>query len=92
MEELDLEALARKRVKMKRDYLVHVMLYVSVNLALFGIWTATGGGYPWFVWPLFAWGIGIVANTMVVLMELWTPEEKAVERELRRLQRSSRPG
>jgi hypothetical protein len=85
MDESELERLARKRVQMKRGYLIHVLLYVSVNFMLFILWSATGRGYPWFVWPLVGWGIALVANTIVVVMELLAPEERAVRRELRRL-------
>jgi hypothetical protein len=87
MDDTDLEKVARKRVQMKRGYMVHLLLYLSVNLMLFIIWNVTGRGYPWFIWPLAGWGIGIVANTIVVVMELVAPEERAVQRELRRLHR-----
>jgi hypothetical protein len=83
----DVEKLARKRVQMKRGYVIHLLLYASVNLMLVIIWNVTGRGYPWFLWPLAGWGIGIIANTIVVAMELLAPEEKAVARELRRLHR-----
>lgn len=82
-----LEALARKRVKLRRDFGMHLVLYLCVNAMLVGIWAITGRGYPWFLWPLFGWGIGIVAHALATAMEFLLPEERAVERELRRLQR-----
>lgn len=87
MEGNDLERLARKRVQMKRGYVTHLTLYLFVNLMLILVWYVTGRGYPWFLWPLVGWGVGIVANTIVVAMELLAPEEEAIEREMRRLHR-----
>jgi len=56
----ELVKLARERVEEKKGFFSHLATYVVVNLALFLIWTfATGGGYPWFVWPLGGWGIGL---------------------------------
>jgi 2TM domain-containing protein len=80
-----LQEVARKRVQMKRGFAVHLTLYVTVNSLLFAIWYLTGKGYPWFLWPLAGWGVGIVANTIAVAMELLFPEEAAVDREMKRL-------
>jgi hypothetical protein len=54
---------------------------------LFIIWSVTGKGYPWFIWPLAGWGIGIFANAVALVMELLSPEEQAIEREMRRMHR-----
>lgn len=40
----------------------HVGAFVGVNAGLAGLWFFTGGGFPWFLIPLFAWGIGVAAN------------------------------
>lgn len=41
----------------------HVSVFIAVNLLLLIIWaTTTPGGYPWFLYPLFGWGIGVVAH------------------------------
>ena len=87
MEETQLHKLARKRVQMKRGFAVHLLLYLFVNAMLIFIWRLTGSGYPWFVWPLFGWGVGIFANAVVLVMELLSPEEQAIEREMRRMHR-----
>jgi hypothetical protein len=85
MDETEVQKLARKRVQMKRGFVVHLLLYVFVNAMLFIIWNVTGKGYPWFIWPLAGWGIGIFANAIALVMELFSPEEQAVEREMRRI-------
>jgi hypothetical protein len=86
MDNRELHAVARRRVQMKRGLLIHLALYVAVNAMLFLIWNLTGRGYPWFVWPLAGWGVGVFANGLVVVMELFLPEDRAIERELRRIQ------
>jgi hypothetical protein len=87
MDETELHKVARRRVQMKRGFLTHFMIYVVVNAMLILIWSMTGRGYPWFIWPLAGWGIGILANGIAVAMELFAPEDRAIERELRRMHR-----
>ena len=86
MNETELHKTARRRVQMKRGFFVHLLLYVAVNTMLVVIWSMTGRGYPWFIWPLAGWGIGIIANAIAVAMEVFAPEERAIEREMRRLE------
>lgn len=41
---------------------------------------------PWFLWPMFGWGIGIAGHVISDLLGPGSPgEERAVARELRRL-------
>ncbi|NBF41759.1 MAG: hypothetical protein GVY14_15225 [Spirochaetes bacterium] len=40
----------------------HAAVYTAVNAGLFGIWAWTGAGFPWFLIPLFAWGIGLSSH------------------------------
>ena len=47
---------ARKRVAFK----IHLIVYCVVNASLWFIWWITGSGYPWPVWPVFGWGIGLI--------------------------------
>ena len=41
---------------------IHATVYVAVNLMLVLIWAITGAGYPWFLFPLAAWGVGLAAH------------------------------
>jgi hypothetical protein len=47
---------ARKRVEFRR----HLATYGVINAMLWLIWFATGQGYPWPVWPMAGWGIGVI--------------------------------
>jgi len=49
--------------KEKSGFRGHLISYASVNGGLFFIWAMTSfGGFPWFLIPLLAWGIGIASH------------------------------
>ena len=58
----DLRDRAIARLKQKRDFGVHLFVYLVVNSFLIGIWAVTGAGFFWPAFPLFRWGIGLVLN------------------------------
>jgi hypothetical protein len=59
---------AEKRVDEKLEFRTHLLVYLSVNFVIFMIWliiALTSGGsawWPWFLFPLLGWGIGIVMH------------------------------
>ena len=68
MSEEEVYALARKRVKEKKDFYNHVAIYAVINVLLVIIWAFTGRGYPWFVWPLAGWGVGLIFHGLDVFI------------------------
>jgi hypothetical protein len=60
----ELRVIARKTAEKKAGFYTHLAIYGVVNLFLIAIWYITGAGFPWFVFILFGWGIGIVAHYM----------------------------
>jgi Domain of unknown function (DUF1707)/2TM domain len=40
----------------------HTRTYLAVIALLWLIWLVTGAGYPWPVWPMLGWGIGVVGH------------------------------
>ena len=63
MKEQELREQAIKRLEEKREFRQHLAIYLLVNAALSAIWYFTNsGGYFWPIWPMFGWGIGIVAH------------------------------
>jgi Domain of unknown function (DUF1707)/2TM domain len=36
--------------------------YLAVMALLWLIWLVTGAGYPWPVWPMLGWGIGVIGH------------------------------
>jgi hypothetical protein len=84
--EEELREVARRRVANRQGFITHAILFLLVNAALFGIWLATGAHYPWFVWPLFGWGIGIVGHALSLALGPGSASERrAFDREMRRL-------
>ena len=50
------------RLKKKRDFATHVVVYVLVNAFLVAIWAFTGADFFWPIFPILGWGIGLGAN------------------------------
>ena len=73
-----------RRILRRRVFLVHASVYLATNLSLFAIWALAGGGYPWFVFPIVGWGIGLAAHGAVAFL-LESPQDLVLEREQRRL-------
>ncbi len=44
---------------------IHLTVFVMVQILLFVIWLAVGGGFPWFLIVLVAWGIGLAVHGVV---------------------------
>lgn len=70
MTEEELRRRAEKIARDKAGFQVHLAIYFAVNAFLAGIWYFTsvphGSVFPWFVFPLFGWGIGIVGHFVAV--------------------------
>jgi hypothetical protein len=61
--EADLREQAIARLKKKRDFRTHLLMYFAVNAMLVVIWAITSdGGLFWPIFPILGWGIGVVAN------------------------------
>jgi hypothetical protein len=58
----DLREVALKRIKKRRDFRTHVVVYSLVNISLWGIWMVTGTGFPWPVFVTGGWGIGLLLD------------------------------
>ena len=82
---------ARRRVKAKKDFYVHLAVYVCVNTFLILIWAfAAGGGFPWFIFPLGGWGIGIVFHFLEVFVFERKSDRGAIEKEAEKIKREQR--
>ena len=76
---------AVKRLKKRRDFYGHVLVYLLVNSFLVVIWWMTSpDGFFWPVFPIVGWGIGVVMNAWDVYYSEDLDEEK-IAREMRHL-------
>jgi hypothetical protein len=51
--------------KERDGLMIHATVYVAVNALLFVIWLVTWTGFPWFLFPLMGWGVGLASHTAV---------------------------
>jgi len=82
----ELRKKAEKRAEERLGFYIHLGIYAIVNLFLIAIWWFTGGigTFPWFIFPLFGWGIGIVAHFIAVYIST-NLMDKMAEKELEKL-------
>ena len=83
--------LARQRVEEKKGFYIHLTVYVLVNILLILIWFFTGAGFPWFIFPLGGWGIGLLFHFLGVFVfsrggSAW--EKKEIEKEAERIRKN----
>lgn len=83
--------MAEKRVKAKVDFYWHLASYVVVNAMLVAIYllTSLAAGeltYPWPVWPMLGWGVGLLLHFFGVFIFPDNPEtrQRMVQKELSR--------
>ena len=82
---------AKKRVKAKQEFYKHLAVYAIVNTMLILIWAfAAGGGYPWFVWVLGGWGIGIIFNFLDAFVWIRKKNTVDIEKEAEKIKRERR--
>ncbi|AEW03132.1 hypothetical protein A4D02_03795 [Niastella koreensis] len=78
--------IAKRRVGFKYN----LIAYLGMNCFFWGIWLFTGsnngyGGFPWPIWPMFGWGIGVLYQFFDAYV--FTKNGSSVEREYEKLKR-----
>jgi hypothetical protein len=86
-EEQELRARAEQRVSDRSHLLQHIGSYIIINGFLVVVWALTGHGYPWFLWVMAGWGIGLAAHIVGYFTGTrgQAVRDKMVEREMERL-------
>ena len=76
---------AIKRLKKRRDFHAHLLIYALVNVFLVAIWAVVDAhGFFWPVFPIAGWGIGVIMNAWDVYGRQEITEED-IHREMDRL-------
>jgi hypothetical protein len=73
------------RLKKRRDFHTHLLVYVLVNAFLVVIWAVSdAGAFFWPIFPIVGWGIAVVLNAwdVYVVREI---DEAQIQREMNRL-------
>jgi len=89
MSEEEIYRKAREIVEEKKGFYTHFAVYIGVNILLVIIWVATGAGFPWFVFPLGGWGIGILFHFLgvYVFSRQTERDRREIEKEAERLRK-----
>lgn len=84
----ELRSRARKNAEARVGFYIHFSAYIMVNLFLVALWWLTRSFtiFPWFIFPLFGWGIGVVAHAIGTFGGPSYVDRKA-EEEFRRLKK-----
>ncbi|HZU80439.1 MAG TPA: 2TM domain-containing protein [Acidimicrobiales bacterium] len=80
---------ATGRIRARRDFGSHFVVFLIVNAALVGVWSLSGG-YFWPAWVMAAWGVGIFMHAWDVFLRPPITEADIaaeIEREHRRARR-----
>ena len=83
----EINKIAKKRAKKKKDFYYHLGVYVGVNILIIGVWALTDVGpdieYPWFIWSWIVWGIGILFHYLWVFVFERKTDRSAKEKKQR---------
>ena len=91
-----IEQRARRRVALKKGFLIHALVFVLVNAGLYLIWSAGGWGDGWGqrhasarFFPMWGWALGLTIHGIVVFIRLQGEgvTERMVDREIEALKR-----
>jgi hypothetical protein len=86
----DLRRMAVRRAEAKLGFRSHVIAYAVVNAGLLAINLMTSPGYIWALWPMFGWGIGLVAHWASVYIDGDNVRDRMIEAEYEKLLRGKR--
>ena len=87
--ELFLRERAVRRLKKRRDFGAHLLMYTMVNAFLVAIWAMSDRhGFFWPVFPLAGWGIAVVMNAWDVYRSD-EPTEEQISHEVDRIKSSA---
>jgi signal transduction histidine kinase len=78
---------ARQQASREAGFYIHLMWYGIVIGFLFILNLVTSFSYPWFLWPAFGWGFGLVSHYAAVFGWDWIRQrvfDPAVAREVQR--------
>ena len=86
--DLQLWYIAQKRVSFK----YHLGTYIVINAFFWILWYFSGrnstyDGWPWPIWPMIGWGIGLFFHWMGAYV---FPQENTVEKEYEKLKQQGK--
>ncbi|HSP71547.1 MAG TPA: 2TM domain-containing protein [Gaiellaceae bacterium] len=80
--ELALREREARRIARRQWFWLHFAVFAMVQVFLLVVWWLSSSHYPWFIFPLFGWGIVIAAHAVYAFL-VRDPEEIMIERSRR---------
>lgn len=77
--ELSLREREARRIARRQWFWLHLAVYVTIQVFLVVIWALGSTSYPWFIYPLFGWGVFVAAHAVYAFV-VRDPEEIMIER------------
>lgn len=74
---------AVKRIKARRDFKRHVVIYASLNTVIVVVWLLSRASFFWPIFPMFGWGVGLAIHGWNVYFQNPISEEE-IRREMKR--------
>jgi uncharacterized membrane protein len=87
MTEEEIYEAAKKRVEEKKGFRSHFIIYLCVNALLVIIWAVTGADFPWFVFPLGGWGIGVLIHFLNIYVFSREADTREIEKEAEKIRK-----
>ena len=88
MSEDEIYEQAKRRVEARKGFFIHLIVYICVNILLIIIWAfVAGGGFPWFIFPLVGWGIGLLFHGLGAFVFGQKSDRGAIEKEAEKIRR-----
>jgi hypothetical protein len=60
---------SRKHAEAKLAFYTDLTAYIIVNAGLFLIWYLNGQGFPWFVFVIIFWGLGVASHGVALFRQ-----------------------
>lgn len=76
----------RKQAHKRVEFRTHLLVYCVIIGSLWLIWIFTGRNYPWPIWPMIGWGIGLIFH---YLFDFRSSKFLSEEEEYKRLKRKN---
>jgi hypothetical protein len=80
--ELALREREAKRIARRQWFWLDFAVFLTTQVFLIVVWALSSSSYPWFIFPLFGWGIFLAAHAVYAFV-VRDPEEILVERAAR---------
>lgn len=80
--ELALREREARRIARRQWFWLHFAVFATIQVFLVIVWRLSETNYPWYIFPLFGWGVLVAAHTVYAFL-IRHPEEIMIERAAR---------